>query len=440
MIKVSVIIPVYNEEMFLRQCLDSLLTQTLKEIEIICVDDGSTDNSLEILHQYEKNDSRVQVIMQKKQYAGVARNKGLDIARGKYLLFLDADDYFEDDMIEILYECAEGYGLDIAICQYNIHNNNNGQKKVYSFEKEESFLSDKHIFSGNEIKENAIFQLTTGVAWDKLFRTEFVRESKIRFQNLRCSNDGFFAYCLMAIAKRISYIKKPLVNYRIGNKYSLSNTREKSWENAFTMLEAIKNELIKRGCYDCYQKSFLNYALTHGIGYLESINTFVHFKNCFYKIKKLEIEEFHLLEQSDDFFYNVSIWNKYKKVNELKLEEYLFEEMMKNKKTILDSKEYKWIVPYEKLEKDKKIGIYGAGNVGHIYYKQLVDSAFTKQIVWVDKEYKRLCKNGYQIYEPKSLLVEDVDYVIIAIANKATRENVKKWLLEIGISQRKIVE
>ena len=95
--KVSVIIPVYNVEDYLRQCLDSVINQTLKDIEIICVDDGSTDKSLEILHEYEKKDSRITVLTQKNQYAGVARNVGMSVATGKYFVFLDSDDFFEPE-------------------------------------------------------------------------------------------------------------------------------------------------------------------------------------------------------------------------------------------------------------------------------------------------------------------------------------------------------
>ena len=97
--KVSVILPVYNVSDYLRQCMDSIVGQTLKDIEIICVDDGSTDDSLAILKEYEAKDQRVKVIQQANAGAGAARNKGLEIATGEYLSFLDSDDFFEPDMV-----------------------------------------------------------------------------------------------------------------------------------------------------------------------------------------------------------------------------------------------------------------------------------------------------------------------------------------------------
>ena len=102
--KVSVIIPIYNVETYLPQCLDSIINQTLKEIEIICVDDGSTDKSLDILKEYAKKDKRVAIITQKNLHAGVARNAGLSQAKGEYISFLDSDDFCEPEMFEKMYQ------------------------------------------------------------------------------------------------------------------------------------------------------------------------------------------------------------------------------------------------------------------------------------------------------------------------------------------------
>ena len=120
--KVSVIIPVYNVQNYLRPCLDSVLKQTLKEIEIICVDDGSTDGSLEILKQYAAKDNRITVLKQKNLHAGVARNAGLAVARGEYLSFLDSDDFFELNMLEESYRLIRKKQADILFYQYKNFN------------------------------------------------------------------------------------------------------------------------------------------------------------------------------------------------------------------------------------------------------------------------------------------------------------------------------
>ena len=116
-IKVSVIIPVYNAEKYLPECMESILSQTYKNIEIICVDDGSTDSSAKIIKFYQKIDKRINLIQQTNQYAGAARNHGFDVSGGDYIMFLDADDYFEHNLIEKMVSAIYEKNADIVICQ-----------------------------------------------------------------------------------------------------------------------------------------------------------------------------------------------------------------------------------------------------------------------------------------------------------------------------------
>ena len=118
MVKVSVIIPVYNVEPYLKQCMDSVVGQTLKDIEIICVDDGSTDNSLDILREYAAEDSRIQIIEQKNAGAGAARNNGMRYATGKYLSFLDSDDFYVNSNLIKLVEKLKGTNADLVFTNY----------------------------------------------------------------------------------------------------------------------------------------------------------------------------------------------------------------------------------------------------------------------------------------------------------------------------------
>ena len=115
MIKVSVVVPVYNQEKYLERCLDSILAQTLKEIEIILVDDGSTDATPQILNRYQQQDERITVLHQQNLYAGVARNNGLKSAQGEYVIFWDSDDYFPEDALEALYDEIKKQDADICV-------------------------------------------------------------------------------------------------------------------------------------------------------------------------------------------------------------------------------------------------------------------------------------------------------------------------------------
>ena len=121
-IKVSVVMPIFNAYKYIRPALESIMEQTLREIEIICVDDGSTDRTLDILKEYQSKDSRIRIITENNAGPAAARNKGLSRVRGEYVIFLDADDFFNPQLVEKLYDVATRDQLDIAICRYDIYN------------------------------------------------------------------------------------------------------------------------------------------------------------------------------------------------------------------------------------------------------------------------------------------------------------------------------
>ena len=271
MIKVSVIIPVYNEELYLEQCLDSVCKQTLQEIEILCIDDGSTDDSLHILEQFAKKDIRIKVFQQRNQYAGNARNIGIQKAEGKYLCFLDSDDFFAPDLLEKMYDAAEQNQSEIVICEAQYYDDKNGEIIERNIPLEKQFLpSNINEFNRNDIAEG-LFQITNGWAWDKLFLANFVYKEKLQFAASRTANDGYFVYMALALADRISKINEILVTQRIRNSRSLVNTRIQSWKCGFDMVYDIKTGLLKRSIYEQLEKTFLNWALKYIIWSFESM-------------------------------------------------------------------------------------------------------------------------------------------------------------------------
>ena len=148
MAKVSVIIPVYNVENYIRQCLDSVINQTLKDIEIICIDDGSTDDSGVILDEYASKDSRIKVIHNSNQGAGPSRNLGIQMSCGKYLSILDSDDIFDLKMLELLFNKAELTNADITICRCQVLNMKNLACKV--FKQALKYIPNKDTFNYKE--------------------------------------------------------------------------------------------------------------------------------------------------------------------------------------------------------------------------------------------------------------------------------------------------
>lgn len=152
MIKVSVIIPVFNTEKYISKCLSSLVNQTLDDIEIICVNDGSTDNSLEIIEKIANNDARIKIINQEHKKQGAARNSGLKIAEGEYIGFVDSDDWIDLNYYEMLYNTAKKYDADIALATNVRIGNGKTKKRLEITEEKTAVTLQEKIDIGNQVK------------------------------------------------------------------------------------------------------------------------------------------------------------------------------------------------------------------------------------------------------------------------------------------------
>lgn len=265
--KVSVIIPVYNVEAYLRQCLDSVIKQTLEEIEIICVDDGSTDNSLEILKEYAAKDKRITILKQKNLHAGVARNAGLAVARGEYLSFLDSDDFFELNMLEETYKKITEDSSDIVIFGsfvYDQLQKADVRKTMYA----EKFVQ-KSPFAPQDFAQD-LFLISNPNAWTKLFKRETVRKNKVFFESLSSCNDITFVNTMLTLAHSISLMNTPYVHYRINTKINISANRGEKVICFVYAIKKLKDNLIKYRTYNLYKdtletrtKKSFNWELTY---------------------------------------------------------------------------------------------------------------------------------------------------------------------------------
>ena len=321
-LKVSVIIPVYNVEQYLNQCLDSVINQTLKDIEIICIDDGSTDNSGKILEEYAQKDNRIKVIHQKNKGAAAARNEGLYIAQGKYLSFLDSDDFFELDMFERMYNCAEKYNTDIVVCKSKIIDNGiiKDNNNIKDF-----LLPKKEVFSSMDIS-NYIFQFHTGWCWDKLYKTSFIKEVGISFQNIKKNNDSFFSHISMINAKRIYVLDKRLVYYRKNRKHSLSENIINRDVYAFLcreFLKEIKTYLIKNKIFEIFEQSYINYCMYSVVNSFEelSFKIQINFLNILeignYKINYFYLRRYKLVYFVSKYKILIPIYNLYFRIKNI---------------------------------------------------------------------------------------------------------------------------
>lgn len=230
-VKISVIIPVYNAQAHLDQCLDSVLTQSLSDMEVICVDDGSVDESPEILADYASRDRRLTVLTQSNRYAGAARNKGMEAARGTYIAFLDADDYYLPGALEMLYRRAERYSLDFVKSGFQYWN----VGKPHPYSDLYSSNSCINLFRSQQVLTFAKLPLRLlnipDVPWNGLYRKSFLEAHSIRFNHLRCSNDRSFYIACLLNAQRLMVTRKAAVRYRVGQAGSLVGQRSNHFEN-----------------------------------------------------------------------------------------------------------------------------------------------------------------------------------------------------------------
>lgn len=237
---VSVIIPVYNAEEHLHECLDSAVGQTLRDIEIICVDDGSTDSSLKILREYEEKDARVHVLTQENMFAGTARNRGMDAARGTYFAFLDADDFYLPDALERMLALTTKYDLDFLKASF--YYLEEGKEPYDTTFSTNGFLNKKLFHKVLSMPENLkVFNSISDVAWNGLYKASFLNEHNIRFNHFRAVNDhSFYIECVLH-AKRIMATDLHVACYRINQPKSLIGTKSRYFQCEIDNYYRIRN-------------------------------------------------------------------------------------------------------------------------------------------------------------------------------------------------------
>lgn len=312
-IKVSAILPVYNGEKYIKKCMKSLIDQTLKEIEIICVDDGSVDGTLEALKEYENLDN-VTVITQENAGAGAARNKGMSYAKGEYLSFLDADDIFEKDMLEVAYNKAVEDKADMVVFNSDQYYEETQEYKKADWTLRYAKIPPYTPFKHRQMTDN-VFKVFVGWAWDKLFLKEFVDKYALKFQEQRTSNDMFFVFMATVLSNRITVVPKDkvLVHQRRNNAVSLSNTREKSWQCFHEALKKLKQGLVEHGIYKEVEQDYINYALHFSLWNLNTVSKTVY-DDMLNKLKNEWSTEFGITGKQESYFYNKKEYNQYMKL------------------------------------------------------------------------------------------------------------------------------
>lgn len=232
---ISIILPCYNVDKYIKKALLSVINQTLKNIEIICINDGSSDKTLDIINEFAQNDNRIKVYTQENQGQGVARNNGINYATAPYIAFMDPDDWVAYDMYEKLYNLAVQNDVDFVECGFIKYYETSGELKKVKFDYP---ACENKIFNYNDDK-NYVFRGTSFSPCNKLFRKSFIVDNDIYFSKRKLSEDQIFTLKAKVLAKKILYTPNAYYTYNIHPESSLTTQKEENinFENIILEIE-----------------------------------------------------------------------------------------------------------------------------------------------------------------------------------------------------------
>lgn len=328
--KVSIIIPIYNSELYLKRCLESVVNQSLQEIEIICVNDGSTDGCLEILNEFASRDNRIHIIDKPNTGVSHCRNVGLEKATGEYVLFVDSDDWIHLRMVEALYEAALYAKCELVMCGYCREFTNRTKDKIFDLpdyiEYEGASLRQLHrqLFGpltrelGNPETLDAL-----GTVWGKLYQLKVIKDHQLKFVDLKeigSNEDGLFNIHLFKHLQKAVFINRPFYHYWKENAQSITSKHNphltRQWKALFDYMrdeikdesyeEALRNRrcvsILGLGLNECFMSSQV--SLCQRIGNWEKILKQDEIKEAY---REFEYQKFPLHWRAF-YFFNQKSW------------------------------------------------------------------------------------------------------------------------------------
>lgn len=284
--RLSVIVPVYNVERFLRQCLDSVLNQTVEDFEVICIDDGSTDSSPSILREYEEKHANLRVIRQENHGLGYARNVGLEQATGTYVAFVDSDDFVAPEMFANMIAAMEQTSAEVAISNPYLYDHNTRGITPYRDMLQFYRLSLLGGFSPREHPD--VFSFLG--AWDKVYQRSFLMKNNIRFPVHRIYEDAPFSYEALALAKTVTVVKECYYFYRknAGGAITDRERRTDSFKLDFLCnIREIQSFLKEHDLYEQVEEPFIAYVLRDGLFHHSYIRSPRIFNRFFREMRKI---------------------------------------------------------------------------------------------------------------------------------------------------------
>lgn len=379
---ISIIIPVYNVESYLSECIDSIVSQTYRDLEIILIDDGSTDGSGSICSRYAAADERIVVIRQENGGVTRARKTGLRFATGEYIGFVDADDWIESGMYERMLSVMKEKDVDVVCTGYYKEVEDN-TAVVYERMTEGYYdMRDESLYKkGLVIDEDSGERNINGYLWCKLFKKEMLADVIERLEDkIHCGEDSAAIYAILPRLKSIYILHEAYYHYRT-NPDSIVNSR---------------NEHM-----------------------LESINLIYLFLGNEYKNHKFEN---HLMRQRDFIMLDMllkGINASFFSYDNVQIPAYM--------------------LPEFRINKDMRIVVYGAGKVGRCYYQQLKGKGY-EDVCLLDKNASEKGMAKGVVHYPQMLKTAEFDMVIIGVKFKGIAEGIKREIMELyGVPEEKIL-
>lgn len=434
-IDVSVIIPIYNAEKYLRETLESVIAQTFQNIEILCVDDGSTDKSVQIVQSFMKIDRRIKLLYQREESdnAARARNLGVEHARGTYLMFLDSDDLFDKNMIMEAYGKAVETNADMVIFDGYIYDTEREECLFTEmFFSKKDFVGKTEPITPRSIRDSLI-QTVREPVWNKIYRKSYIDKYNIKFHPIRQCDDYAFVALAAMYAKTIAILDKRLIYYRRDMENSQTSNYFTNYSAVLTPSEKVYEELTRRGLYEEYKVSFLNKCVEKMKFYLDEMKSLDEYKKTFVYIKEHlnkmpfynDLTEVTLRPTFGKFF------QIFKKSNTP--EEALF--LLTRRADWYHRGEFK--LPKNGTGGKTKVVLYGAGAAGKRIHRKIIAEKEVMLVAWLDRNYEQERESGVDM--PKKIQTLQYDYVFIAIESTYVLDEVEKYLLDLGVEQGKIV-
>lgn len=267
--KVTVVIPVYNTKKYLEKCVDSITGQTFQNIEILLIDDGSTDGSAELCDELGEKDDRIRVIHKQNGGAATARNLGIDVAKGEYIMFIDSDDWLDTEAIEMLVEHADENNVDVIRFGYVrefgdkklVKRNTFLEERVYSEYECLNVCRQILGLTGDELAHPENMNYLASCAFN-MYRTELLKESGVKFiplQEIGSFEDGLFNFCVFMYVKQFEFIDKPYYHYRKTNETSFTARYRYNYLNKQLILyERLKSEIKAKNMWKFFEEAYNN--------------------------------------------------------------------------------------------------------------------------------------------------------------------------------------